>query len=163
MVSSTCSYHYTPLRKRKKSENRLANFYHRPLSANAEWEAPRQPDMPFDYDAQPSTFYFDVEGIGNLEPDAVVQQSIVVLQRKLAEIISALSGSNDADRNGAMDGIDEEGPRSPDAYEPPEGLDGGFTAYGANGMGGAGGGQSVWGAGGATPYGATPYGQGFGF
>jgi DNA-directed RNA polymerase II subunit RPB3 len=46
------------------------------------------------------------------------------------------------------------GMRSPDAYEPPEGIDGGgYTAYGA-------GGQSTWGgAGGATPYGATPYGQ----
>ena len=60
------------------------------------------------------------------------------------------------------------GVRSPDAYEPPEGIDGGgFSAY-ANG-----GAQSVWGGGGttaygsatpyggaATPYGATPYGQG---
>ncbi|PGH03887.1 hypothetical protein AJ79_07245 [Helicocarpus griseus UAMH5409] len=135
-----------------------------PVSANAEWETAAQPDMPFDYDAQPSTFYLDIESIGNLEPDAIVQQGITVLQRKLAEIISALTGTGDADRNGAgMNGIDETGGRSPDAYEPPEGMDGGYTAYAANGVGGGGGGGSVWGgAGGATPYGATPYGQGFG-
>ncbi|PGH23535.1 hypothetical protein AJ80_02489 [Polytolypa hystricis UAMH7299] len=153
-----------------------------PISENGQWETPVAADMPFDYDAQPSTFYLDVEGIGNIEPDAIVQQSIIVLQRKLAEIISALTGAGagggDADRNGqhhhAMNGhggVDEDGNRSPDAYEPPEGMDGGFTAYGANGVvggggsgGGAGGGGSVWGgAGGATPYGATPYGQGYGF
>lgn len=138
--------------------------FNRPISANAEWETPAQPDMPFDYDAQPSTFYIDVESIGNLEPDAIVQQGITVLQRKLAEIISALTGAGDTDRNGAtMNGIGEDGGRSPDAYEPPEGMDGGYTAYAANGVGGAAGGGSVWGgAGGATPYGATPYGQGFG-
>ncbi|KAK2752207.1 45 kDa subunit of RNA polymerase II [Onygenales sp. PD_40] len=137
-----------------------------PISANAEWETPANPDIPFDYDAQPTTFYLDVESIGNLEPDAIVQQGITVLQRKLAEIISALTGAGgEADRNGAgMNGMDEDGARSPDGYEPPEGMDGGYTAYAANGVGGAaGGGGSVWGgAGGATPYGATPYGQGYG-
>lgn len=119
--------------------------------------------MPFDYDAQPATFYYDVESIGNLEPDAIVQQAIVMMQRKLAEIISGLTG-DEGMANGAMD--EDTGARSPDAYEPPEGMDGGFTAYGAGGAaGGAGaGGGSVWGgAGGATPYGATPYGQGYGF
>ena len=121
--------------------------------------------MPFDYDAQPSTFYIDIESVGNLEPDAIVQQAIIVLQRKLAEIISGLTGAGGEGhgRNGAIAGGDEDGNRSPDAYEPPEGIDGGYTAYGANGVGSAGGGQSVWGAGGATPYGATPYGQGYGF
>ena len=89
----------------------------------------------------------------------VVQQGIIVLQRKLASVISALSGTGDgADRNGGMVGEDEDmmGVRSPDAYEPPEGIDGGFTAY-------ANGGVSAWGASAATPYGATPYGGGYGF
>ncbi|KAL1998008.1 hypothetical protein VTN02DRAFT_218 [Thermoascus thermophilus] len=145
----------------------------RPVSHNAAWEPPAPPDQPFDYDAQPSTFYIDVESVGNLEPDAIIQQGIVVMQRKLAAVISALTGG-DGDRNG-MGGAGAGGPggpggedddlmgggvRSPDAYEPPEGIDGGgFTAY-------ANGGQSAWGggAGGTTPYGATPYGQGgYGF
>lgn len=119
--------------------------------------------MPFDYDAQPTTFYIDVESVGNLDPDAIVQQGINVLQRKLAETIAALAGTEGRDT--AMNGVDHDGARSPDGYEPPEGIDGGYTSYGANGAGGGSGGQtSVWGgAGGATPYGATPYGQGYGY
>jgi len=130
----------------------------RPVSHNAGWEHAAPPDQPFDYDAQPNNFYIDIESIGNLEPDMVVQQGIVVLQRKLASVISALSGTGDIDHNGGMGGEDEDmmGVRSPDAYEPPEGIDGGFTAY-------ANGGASAWGASAATPYGATPYGGGYGF
>ncbi|KAI5282749.1 45 kDa subunit of RNA polymerase II [Ascosphaera acerosa] len=66
-----------------------------PISANAEWENPAPPDMPFDYDAVPSAFYFDVESIGSLEPDAIVQQGITVLQRKLAGVISSLTAPED--------------------------------------------------------------------
>ncbi|KAK2746830.1 45 kDa subunit of RNA polymerase II [Myotisia sp. PD_48] len=137
-----------------------------PLSLNAEWEERNPPDMPFDYDAQPSTFYIDIESIGNLEPDAIVQQSIVVLQRKLVDIMENL---RDPDERGAaaMGQDGGAGGRSPDAYEPTEGLDGGFSSYGGpNGVGGdsGAGNSSVWGGvGGATPYGATPYGQGYGF
>ncbi|EAS34080.3 RNA polymerase II subunit 3 [Coccidioides immitis RS] len=136
-----------------------------PISANAEWENPVPPDMPFDYDATPSTFYLDVESVGSLEPDAIVQQGISVLQRKLAEIISALTGTGEPNERGdGMNGVDIDGARSPDAYEPPEGIDGGFSTYAPNGVGAGAGGQSVWGgAGGTTPYGATPYGQGYGF
>lgn len=85
-----------------------------------------------------------------------------MLQRKLASVISALSGSGEpGDRDGGLLGEEDDmmgGVRSPDAYEPPEGIDGGFTAY-ANGGGGA----SAWGASAATPYGATSYGGGYGF
>ncbi|THC90291.1 hypothetical protein EYZ11_010246 [Aspergillus tanneri] len=130
-----------------------------PVSQNAAWEHAAPPDQPFDYDAQPNNFYLDVESIGNLDPDTIIQQGITVLQRKLASVISSLSGSGDGDRNG-MIGVEDEdmmGVRSPDAYEPPEGIDGGFTAY-ANGS------TSAWGASAATPYGATPYGGGgYGF
>ena len=133
----------------------------RPVSHNAAWETPNPPDQPFDYDAQPSNFYIDVESVGNLEPDQIIQQGITVLQRKLAAVISALTGGEDRNGMGGAGGEDEDmmgGVRSPDGYEPPEGIDGGFTAY-------ANGGQSAWGgAGGTTPYGATPYGQsGYGF
>lgn len=106
----------------------------RPVSHNAAWEHAAPPDQPFDYDAQPNNFYIDVESVGVLEPDMIIQQGITVLQRKLASVISALSGTGDGDHNGVMGGEDEDmmGVRSPDAYEPPEGIDGGFTAY-ANG------------------------------
>jgi DNA-directed RNA polymerase II subunit RPB3 len=142
------------------SDQRLkSNGYNRPISENGKWETPNPPDQPFDYDAEPNTFYIDVESIGNLDPDAIVQHGIYTLQTKLAAIIDTLNnpeghahGANGI--NGAGEDEDMVGGavRSPDAYEPPEGIEGGFTAYGANG-----GNRSAWG-GGTTPYGATPYG-----
>ncbi|KAI5299168.1 45 kDa subunit of RNA polymerase II [Ascosphaera pollenicola] len=140
-----------------------------PISANARWESPAPPDMPFDYDAVPSVFYFDVESVGSLEPDAIVQQGITVLQRKLANVISSLEaseGGNAEDAFGGAMGMDLPGGQSPDGYEPPEATDGGFTSYGMGSGAPEQGGGSVWGApgmGGATPYGTTPYGQGYGY
>ena len=125
-----------------------SSFLHRPRSKNAEWEEPPQDDVPFDFNAVPSQFYFSIESVGNLEPDSVVQQGIKVLQQKLAAVLQELTGE-DANR-GALDGVDgfEDGARSPDGAP-----DAGFTTpYNA-------GATSAWG-GGATPYGATPYGQG---
>ena len=122
----------------------------RPLSKNKDWEDPPQDDVPFDYNAVPSQFYVDIESVGNLEADNVVQQGIKVLQQKLAAVLQELSGGDDANR-GLMDGDHqyENGPRSPDA-----GLDHGYTTPFNQGA------TSVW-AGGQTPapYGATPYGQ----
>ena len=127
--------------------------YPRPKSKYAEWEDPAQEGEPFDYDAVPERFYFEVESIGNLEPDAIIQQGIKVLQQKLAAVIQDLSA------DGTTNGINGDGgydaPRSPDV-----GMNGGgwqdpgySTPYGNNGN------TNGWGAGGATPYGATPYGQ----
>ncbi|KAL4920153.1 DNA-directed RNA polymerase [Aspergillus aurantiobrunneus] len=128
-----------------------------PVSQNAGWEHAAPSDQPFDYDAQPNNFYLDVESIGNLEPDMIIQQGIVVLQRKLASAISSLSGTEGGDHNGVPDD-DIMGVRSPDAYEPADNMDGSYTAY-ANG-----GAASAWGASAATPYGATAYGGGgYGF
>lgn len=123
----------------------------RPKSKNAEWEEPPQDGEPFNYDAVPSQFYYELESIGNLEPDAVVQQAIKVMQQKLAAVLQELTGNDNADGDdGGMDGFGA--PRSPDGlqngtqYEPE-----GFTTPYANP-----GATSAWG-GGATPYGATPY------
>lgn len=106
---------------------------------NAEWESEETAaDARFDPDAVPSAFFFDVESVGLLEPDEIVHEGIHVLQTKLAEIIKGLQGG---DQNGGM---------SPDGYEPaPAAADGGYSSYG--------------GRGGATPYGATPYGQNGGY
>ncbi|KAI9804575.1 MAG: 45 kDa subunit of RNA polymerase II [Piccolia ochrophora] len=131
-----------------------------PRSANSDWEDPPQEGAPFDYDALPSRFYYDVETVGSLEPDAIIQQGIKVLQQKLASVIAELTGSDDTGAlNGAAGDVDINGyggPRSPAInggrdYE----MDHGYTTPYANG-----GGASAWGGGGgATPYGATPYGQ----
>lgn len=128
----------------------IANF-RRPKSKYAEWEEPPQEGEPFDFDAVPERFYFEVEGVGNLEPDAIIQQGIKVLQQKLATVIQDMT-ENDEMANGMNGGYDA--PRSPDMAGQPWQEQGYTTPYGN------GGGASTWGgAGAATPYGATPYGQ----
>lgn len=121
-----------------------------PKSKYADWEDPPQEGEPFDYDAVPSRFYFEVESAGNMEPDAIIQEGIKTLQTKLAGLIHGL---------GEKDGMngDYDGPRSPDANMGGgnDWQDQGFTTPYGNG-----GNQSAWGGGGgATPYGQTPYGN----
>lgn len=104
-----------------------------------------QEGEPFDYDAEPTRFFYDVETVGGLEPDQIVQQGIKVLQQKLAGIIQGLQGGEDHPMDGfqspQMNGTNYGGP------------DPGFTTPGPYG-----GGASAWGGGATTPYGATPYG-----
>ena len=108
---------------------------------NAAWEGDESAaDAAFDPDAVPSAFFFEVEGVGMLEPDDIVRGGIDVIQKKLAETIRVLGGVEAA----GVDGMN--GAQSPDGYEPAP-ANGGYTSYGA-------------GMGGATPYGATPYGAG---
>lgn len=109
------------------------------------------PEEPFDYTAVPTRFFYDVETVGGLDPDAIVTTGISTLQTKLASVINALQGTSG-------DGMDLGGAQSPTmnggGYG---GVDGGYTTPGYGGAsqwGGAGAAQ-----GGTTPYGATPYGQ----
>lgn len=98
---------------------------------NAAWESEETAaDAAFNPDAEPSAFFFDLESVGTLEPDEIVQQGARVLQTKLAEIIRGLSNTDEG-INGNM---------SPDGYEPAP-AEGGY--YG--------------GRGGTTPYGAPSY------
>ena len=123
----------------------------RPKSKNAAWEEPLQEGEPFNYDTVPEKFYFDLESIGNLEPDAVVQQGIKVLQQKLAAVIQELTGDDERDGDG-MNGY-ADGLRSPEGMNGGGGggeftMDQGYTTpYVSNG-----GGTSNWGgvAGGQT-------------
>ena len=109
-------------------------------------------------DDDPERFYFDVETVGGLEPDQVIQQGIKVLQQKLATVLNDLQGEGGGGDGGGL--------RSPD----PGDMRGGGTAYGGAGTtygqgtsyGGATGpyGGTQYGAmGQSTPYNATPYGQ----
>ena len=102
---------------------------------NAEWEGEDAANSNgnFDPDAVPSAFFFDVEGVGTLDPDEIVDGGIEVLQQKLAEILTVF------DPNNAPNGVQD---ADPDAYEPDGG--GAYTTYGR---------------GGNTPYGAGGYGQ----
>lgn len=128
----------------------LTNLKSRPKSENAHREeAPQEGDV-FDYDAVPTRFYFEVEGSGSIEPDAIIQEGIKELQKKLASLIHGLGESDGV--NGEYDG-----PRSPDAA-----MDGGggWQDQGFTTPYGTGGNQSAWGGGGSTtPFGQTPYGN----
>lgn len=137
-----------------------------PKSKYAEWEEPAQEGEPFDYDAVPGRFYFELESAGNMEPDVVVQEGIKVLQQKLAGIIAGLGSTAEGldagmDMGGDMNGADEYVPQSPGGFGGGGGAFGGaagsFTPYDSAPAGDAGG---QWGVGGTTPYGATPYGSG---
>lgn len=81
-----------------------------------------------------------MESAGNLEPDAIILQGIMVMQQKLAGLIHGL---NEGDNAG-----DYGGPRSPDGMNGGDPWqDNGYTTpYGNGGFGGA------------TPFGTTPYG-----
>lgn len=130
----------------------MADPSFRPVTKNAKWEDEPEDGAPFNYNAVPSQFFFDLESVGNLEPDAVVQQGIKVMQQKLAAVLQELIG-DDSTRNidGGADGF---GAQSPDrmAVGQEYGMEQGYTTPFVNG-----GATSAWG-GGATPYGATPYG-----
>jgi len=128
-----------------------------PKSKYAAWEDPPQEGEAFNYDAVPERFYFEVESVGNLEPDAIIQQGIKVLQQKLAEVIQDLTEGEGTTNgmNGIVSGGGFDAPRSPEVGTNGQGWqDQGYTTPYGNG-----GDASTWGGGAATPYGATPYGQ----
>ncbi|KAF2741059.1 DNA-directed RNA polymerase subunit D [Polyplosphaeria fusca] len=114
---------------------------------NANIDGVAQEGEPFDFNAVPERFFYDVETVGGLEPDAIVMGGISVLQRKLAEIISVVSGGGDGDNT-------FDGAQSPQMNGGYGGQDNGYTTPFGN--------NSAWGgganAGGTTPFGATPYG-----
>lgn len=121
-----------------------------PPSEYASWEEPPQEGEPFDYDAVPNRFYFNVESAGPLPPDTIVSEGIKVLQQKLAGLIHELAEGEGDGMNG-----DYNGPRSPEYGTGADGFGGYTTPFGNGGN------QSSWGgAGGTTPYGTTPYGAG---
>ncbi|KAJ1856684.1 RNA polymerase II subunit 3 [Coemansia sp. RSA 1822] len=74
-----------------------------PLSKNAEEETENDPDAPFDYKAEPTTFYFNVETVGSLDPQAVVLKATRVLQEKLGALQLALDEDQNTDANANMD------------------------------------------------------------
>ncbi|PNY27668.1 DNA-directed RNA polymerase II subunit RPB3 [Tolypocladium capitatum] len=131
-----------------------------PKSKYAEWEEPPQEGEPFNYDATPDRFYFEVETSGTMEPDQIVQGGIRALQQKIGALLKGL----DPRKYGGEE-AEADGPRSPDMN-----VDGGTTPwqdqgyttpYGGN-MTAYGGGNTSYGGGAGTSYGGgnTSYGGG---
>ncbi|CDK25071.1 unnamed protein product [Kuraishia capsulata CBS 1993] len=74
-----------------------------PASSNRDWEEPPVPDAKFDYAAKPDKFYFNVETVGSLKPNEVVNKGIIELQNKIANIVMELR-QFDRSRNGQANG-----------------------------------------------------------
>lgn len=123
---------------------------------NGDWEEPPQEGEPFDYAAEPTNFYFELEGTGVMPPDQILHSGIRVLQAKLAGIIRDLG--TDA-QVGDQSGFGGFSPNDPMA-------NGAASAYGGGNYGGTsvygdgGGAATAYGGGAGSVYGmATPYGQ----
>jgi len=66
------------------------------------------PDEPFDYNAEPRKFYFEVEAIGQIPPNEIIYQGIKYLQEKLATVVRDLQERDDQEDElgrGAMNGF----------------------------------------------------------
>ena len=136
-----------------------------PPTKNADWRPYEgfQTNERFDYNAEPTEFFVNIEGTGVMPPDQILHAGIRVLQQKLATVIRELKDGRDTHAGGRgspMDGMAS-------AYGNPNGTAYGAhsaygpgTAYGAGGQTPAyapqsayGGGTSAYGGGAATPYG----------
>ncbi|CAG9938853.1 unnamed protein product [Clonostachys rosea f. rosea IK726] len=154
MPTSAVGFEYDPHNKLNHTdlwfENDTDPNKEWPKSKHAEWEDPPQEGEPFDYDAVPTRFYFEVEAAGNMEPDQIIQNGIRILQQKIGGLLKGL----DPRKYGGEEEPDFDGPRSPDMN-----LDGSTTPWQDTGY------QTAYGGGyggGQTSYGGsqTSYGQG---
>ncbi|KAL7423511.1 RNA polymerase II subunit 3 [Cryptotrichosporon argae] len=109
-----------------------------PLSTNAAFEAPHDPTQPFDYNAVPSTYYFNTESVGSVDVQSVFEQACDIMIENLAGVILAVQRETGADDDEGEGGI----------VEPDTGVNGqpdGYGGYGGEGYDqyGAGGGAAL--------------------
>lgn len=119
---SAVSFEYDPHNKLRHTtlwyeENPATEW---PPSRNAEWEDPPLPNEPFDYDAEPNKFYFEVEAVGQIPPNEIIYQGIKYLQEKLATVVRDLQERDDRDEEfgrvgdaNGFGGWDDDGLQSP--------------------------------------------------
>ena len=119
-----------------------------PKSKYAQWEDPAAEGERFDWEKVPERFFFELESVGNMEPDAVVQEGIKVLQQKLAGIIAGLGSDTGGLGVEGIGGTSDFAPRSPGTFGAGgDAFGAGGDAFGA-GDGGFGGGGDAFGGGG---------------
>lgn len=87
---------------------------------NGMWEEKPAEGEPFDYKAEPTTFYIDLEGTGVMPPDQILHSGVKVLQSKLAGIIRELDADADQGQANGFGG----------GFSPMDAMNGGGTAYG---------------------------------
>ncbi|KAM0747016.1 insert subdomain of RNA polymerase alpha subunit [Meredithblackwellia eburnea MCA 4105] len=127
-------------------------------SANAVWERepPKDGSEPFDYNARPTRFYYDVETVGQMKPADIVTKGIDALIVNIHSVQLALNdlaggagedGAGQAGAGGGMGGEDEFFDQRPRGG-PAGGGGGGGDGYQNGGGGGGGGGGGYGGYGG---------------
>jgi DNA-directed RNA polymerase II subunit RPB3 len=119
-----------------------------PASENANQEEPADPEEPFDYEARPGRFYFDVETVGSVSPGEVVEsvsasaaqrrpphaltvrgQGLNLLELKTAQIVQELGVLHDGPGDEQLvNGHDGQGTYG-EAYGAPNGANGAQYAY----------------------------------
>jgi hypothetical protein len=70
-----------------------------PLSENAKEEEPPRDDEPFDYNAKPSKFYFEIETDGSLSPQEVVMKVCIDRGHTISPLTVPFTPSNRASLN----------------------------------------------------------------
>jgi DNA-directed RNA polymerase II subunit RPB3 len=118
-----------------------------PLSDNAQEEEPPRDDEPFDFNAKPNKFYFEVETDGSLAPQEVIMKGLAELQTKLANLILGLKTQPELDQLGQ----DSARPHAPvaDSWAVPPGEGWATTtspSRAGDSGGGGGGGGGGWGS-----------------
>ncbi|KAK7053279.1 RNA polymerase II subunit 3 [Paramarasmius palmivorus] len=128
-----------------------------PVSENGREEDPPRDDEPFDFNAKPTKFYFDVETDGSLGPQEVVMKGLAELQKKLANLILGLKTQPEVDMLASADQppADQAAPAPAASWGTSGGATGGWGDGGSTGGWGAaspsrGGAASTWGSG-ASP------------
>lgn len=74
-----------------------------PLSSNAAFEQPVDPSEPFDFEAVPSTFYFNMEAVGSIPVKDIIVKGLDLLVDKLAATVLAVQKETGVDEDEADD------------------------------------------------------------
>ncbi|TFK54215.1 RBP11-like subunits of RNA polymerase [Heliocybe sulcata] len=135
-----------------------------PLSDNAREEEPPRDDEPFDFNAKPQRFYFEVETDGSLGPQEVVMKGLQELQRKLANLVLNAKAEQEPElANGVLSGGGDPGTNAsgPGAWSVTAGGWGASSAAdGSPAAAGWGGSPAVTAAAGGWGTSASPAGSG---
>lgn len=157
---SAVAYEYDPYNKLRHTDfwfetDAAAEW---PLSSNANFETPPNPNEPFDFNAVPSTYYMTAESVGSVPVRSVFEQACDIMVENLAQVILAVQQETGVDEDEMHDGG---GGGGEGIVEPSMGMNGGEYGGGYdqngggydqwNGGGGGGGGGPGWGGTGMSP------------